>query len=99
MKKMIGGNMIKVKELTQTCNACPSQWEGTLTNGKSLYIRYRWGYLSIDIDDKEILGKDIGDSLAGCLDEEEMKPYLLQALKEYSSSYVEIENINDLLFE
>lgn len=39
--------IIIIEHLTQTCGACPSQWEGELEDGRMLYIRYRWGYLSI----------------------------------------------------
>ena len=77
--------MIQVKTLTQTCNACPSQWEGELTNGEKLYIRYRWGYLSIRVNNKEIWGNFIGSSLDGYIDEYDMNPYLVEALEEYSS--------------
>ena len=77
--------MIQVKTLTQTCNACPSQWEGELTNGEELYIRYRWGYLSIRVNNKEIWGKTLGDDLNGYIDEYDMNLYLVEALEEYSS--------------
>ena len=77
--------MIQVKTLTQTCNACPSQWEGELTNGEELYIRYRGSYLSIRVNNKEIWGNFIGNSLDGYIDEYDMNPYLVEALKEYSN--------------
>jgi len=41
-----------ITELTHTCLACPSQWEGRLSDGRPLYIRYRWGYLKISVDVK-----------------------------------------------
>jgi len=74
----------KVKSLTQTCSACPSQWEGTLADGRMIYIRYRWGYLSVcvspnptcDVYDavrgEEVFGDGMGGNLDGCLGEEEM---------------------------
>jgi len=34
-----------IVELVQTCNACPSQWEGRLADGRSIYIRFRHGEL------------------------------------------------------
>lgn len=38
-----------IEELIQTCGACPSQWEASLKDGRMLYIRYRWGCLSVRI--------------------------------------------------
>jgi hypothetical protein len=68
-----------IKSIKQTCSAWPSQWEAKLNDGKMLYIRYRSGYLSVDIsdketddvmdavDNKEIYGDQIGDRLDGFL--------------------------------
>jgi hypothetical protein len=72
--------MYKIKTIEKTCFACPSQWEGFLENGKAIYIRYRWGYLSIRISDdvtddiydavcgKEIYGKQIGEEYDGVIE-------------------------------
>ncbi len=35
--------------LTQTCLLMPSQWEGELDDGRSLYVRYRHGLLSVGV--------------------------------------------------
>jgi len=40
---------MKIKSLTQTCFCCPSQWEGLLDDGRSIYIRYRYGKLFVGI--------------------------------------------------
>lgn len=40
--------MKRIKKLTKTCEACPSQWEGEFEDGSPVYIRYRWGYLSVE---------------------------------------------------
>jgi len=56
-----------VKEITQTCFACPSQWSGTTEDGKEIYIRYRWGCLSVEINGKEILRGGFGDGLEGLM--------------------------------
>ena len=48
--------MIKVTSITQTCSACPAQWEGITEDNRKIYVRYRWGYLSVrigEIDDME----------------------------------------------
>jgi len=40
---------LELKYLKQTCSACPSQWEAVTKNLKPVYIRYRWGYLTVEI--------------------------------------------------
>ncbi len=71
--------MIRVKELTQTCSACPAQWSGQTDDGRSVYVRYRWGYLSVRVSDEvsddemagvggsEVFGSQLGDGLDGTL--------------------------------
>jgi len=55
---------MKVKNIKQTCVACPSQWEGNLIDGRMFYARYRWGALSIELskeptnDVYKAMGKD-----------------------------------------
>lgn len=67
--------MIKVKNIKQTCYACPSQWEGKTDNGERVYVRYRWGNLSIDINGNGFYSESIGDGLAGVLGYDELKEY------------------------
>lgn len=50
---------IVVESITMTCGACPTQWEGHTNDGKSVYVRYRWGYLSVDVNDKTVYGRQI----------------------------------------
>jgi len=70
---------MKVIKITNTCGACPAQWEGKFDDGDNLYIRYRWGYLEVnkDKDDavfgKEVFGKQIGDGLDGTLSYKDLK--------------------------
>jgi hypothetical protein len=68
---------MKIADLTQTCSACPSQWEFTTDGDRNAYVRYRWGYLSVRISKEpggdavrgiEILGRQIGDEWDGVLD-------------------------------
>ncbi len=71
-------------DFEQTCYACPSQWEGTLEDGRMIYIRFRWGYLSIKESDnktddvmdavggREIYGEQLSDRLDGVLGNEEL---------------------------
>jgi len=68
--------MIQVKDLEQTSMACPAQWEFRTFQDRPVYVRYRWGYLSVcigppggDVYDAvggfEIVGEDLGDNLDG----------------------------------
>ena len=36
-------------DLVQTCLSAPSQWEGVLSDGRWLYVRYRHGDLSMGV--------------------------------------------------
>ena len=84
---------IGIKYIKRTCESCPSQWEAKLMDGRMLYIRYRWGILSIRaslkktdnimdaVDGKEILGKKLGAGFDGYLDDNAMKQYLRTALE------------------
>jgi len=75
---------MKVIEIRQTCGACPSQWEGKLSDGRYVYVRYRYGYLSISVGGptvadavrgEEVFGQDIGDGLDGFMSYEELKQH------------------------
>lgn len=66
--------------LKQTCFACPSQWDVYTLQGIRGYIRYRWGYLSVDIwrdntnlEGERVFGKQLGNGLDGLLHESNMK--------------------------
>ncbi|GAH18625.1 unnamed protein product [marine sediment metagenome] len=67
---------MKKAKIRQTSKGCPSQWEGYTDKHEPVYIRYRWGYLSVGIDGKEIIGKNIGDEFDGILSLEELKKEL-----------------------
>ncbi len=84
----------KVTKIVQTCNACPSQWDIYLEDGRMVYCRYRWGDLSVRISESPtedsmdaVSGVHIddgsikypeGDAFDGVLSTEE----LLEALKD-----------------
>ncbi len=82
-----------VVELKRTCTACPSQWEGTLTDGRVIYARYRHGALSVgigdDIDqavhsgwtDDAIYADYVGDGFDGYMDFEELRTHLYGLLE------------------
>ena len=73
------GNQMKytIKKLIRTGLACPSQWGGVLDGGAGIWIRYRYGLLSVRLYDKStpfslrtseyVYGKQIGDSMDGAL--------------------------------
>lgn len=76
--------MIKITTIKNTCNACPSQWEAIDAESRPVYIRYRWGCLSIrvgeqgqDISDairsKPIFEEQLEDNLGGVLSYEDLK--------------------------
>ena len=76
--------MYKVKIIKNTCPACPSQWEGKTDKGRDIYIRYRWGYLTVQIDGvqgREILGMDLGrGNWDGVLNFHDMKNFTKSVL-------------------
>jgi hypothetical protein len=79
---------VKVTSLFKTCNSCPSQWEGGTQDNRQIYIRYRYGRLTVSVgdvgDDDEfaavrgevIFSDDIGDDLDGYLSDDEMRERL-----------------------
>ncbi len=73
---------IVLTELHRTCHACPSQWEGRDDKDRAVYIRYRCGYLSVEVSEPggEILETDelvydvqLSDDQDGYLEDVEMK--------------------------
>ncbi len=80
--------MITVKKLVKTCFACPAQWEGETDDSRLVYIRYRWGYLSVKISEPnktditdavrgdEVFGKDLSDPFGGYMNDKELKEVL-----------------------
>lgn len=70
----------KVQSLEITCYACPTQWEGKTADGYDIYIRYRWGNLTLDINGQTVATiEGHGDGFAGVLEHETMK----ELLKDY----------------
>ena len=41
--------MISIARIVQTCEACPSQWEGFFDDGRAFYIHFRWGHLRMSV--------------------------------------------------
>jgi hypothetical protein len=70
-----------VERIEMTCSASPSQWSGRFADGRWLYVRYRWGCLTVDeggtaeyggADGTEVLSIDHGDWLDGRMTTEDM---------------------------
>jgi hypothetical protein len=54
---------MKLLELKRTKDSAPTQYEGKLSNGKLIYIRYRWGTLTIRVS--RDITKNIDDAVTG----------------------------------
>jgi hypothetical protein len=76
---------IPINNLKQTCEVCPSQWEFTTFENRPVYVRYRWGFLSVCIGDIDgdifvggycIVGKQLGDKLDGFITWEEVEKHI-----------------------
>ena len=67
-----------------TCEACPSQWEGKLDDGRIFYGRYRWGFFTLSVSkeptddpieavtDSYIMEVEYGGEWNGAMSTEEM---------------------------
>lgn len=76
-----------LQRLDKTCLACPAQWEGELSDGTCVYIRYRFGVLGIgfgsSVDDAVSAVRhewEIGDGLDGWMEWEVASPYFDEAV-------------------
>lgn len=71
---------MNIKNLKNTCTACPAQWEAETEDGRIVYIRYRYGQLSMGIGktledaigDRDAVDIDHGGDLDGYMEEPEM---------------------------
>lgn len=96
------GGLPEVVALKKTSIACPSQWEGTLDDGRVVYARYRHGELSVGVgdaiegavrnstSDQALYADHVGDGLDGFMDFEELKVHL-HGLLEFRADLV-VEN-------
>ena len=98
LKKVRGFNSVKKIEVKRTCDFCPSQWEGTTDNGKTAYLRYRWGKLWLGIGKNlneaiknQTLLYDSEDSWDGYLTDEEM----IKIVKKQVGIDVEVVRIDE----
>jgi len=76
-----GTDLIKVIAVVKTCGSCPSQWSGLTDHGDSVYVRFRWGHLSVNVgyndavsDGEEVFSWDEeGDGYNGHLTYQKLK--------------------------
>jgi hypothetical protein len=86
-----GRAVLEVYDLRRTCIACPSQWEGRIHEHGSVYIRYRWGNLTVRISPTDAhavhadtclyedhIGLRSGDRLGGYIETDELYLALAQ---------------------
>lgn len=71
-KTWAGRDAPTARSLEMTCGACPSQWEGETVDGSRIFIRYRYGILTVSIDGERVLRGEIGDRLDGAMSTEKM---------------------------
>lgn len=71
-------------KLTETCVACPKQWEGYKDDGTFIYIRYRHGSFRIDEGEvgNAIHQEYIGHELAGSMEDDEFKALINKVIPE-----------------
>lgn len=76
---------VTVETITLTCPWVPAQWEGYTADKRPMYVRYRWGQLSIRLgpvggtildavrSKSEIVNRSIGDPLDGVMSYQQLK--------------------------
>jgi len=74
--------------MRMTCGAIPSQWEGTLDDGRRFHAHYRSGVLSVGLgadvngaidngqSDDALFCHEVGDFLDGCMSYDELRAHL-----------------------
>lgn len=74
-------DLIDISTLECTCSVCPSQWEGKSEESRPIYIRYRYGWLSVEFSDTEevLLEKRCGSPGDGCMSLDELTQHLRTA--------------------
>jgi hypothetical protein len=98
-----------VVALEKTCPACPSQWEGRLEDGRTIYARYRGGGLSVGVGDgideavrngmseEAFYFEHVGDCLDGFMDFAELQTHLYGLLD--FPKELEVENERDFSWD
>lgn len=87
--------MYKIAKIIETCGGCPSQWSARTSEGNYVYIRYRWGCLSVRID--KLFGEgyeyenswNCGDGLDGVMCFSELEEHTAGVLDFSDAKWVE----------
>lgn len=82
--------MVRVSSLTQTCIKSPSQWEGRTSDGRQIYVRYRWGQLTIGI------GNTIDEAVRS---ESNLFKKQIGGMRDGDLDYVKLRTVTDGLIE
>lgn len=61
----ISTSPIRVKDVVDLATICPTQFEAKTEDGREVYIRYRWGNLTVEINECRIFDRRVGDDLDG----------------------------------
>ena len=81
---------IIVTTLVRTCRRSPAQWEGRTSDGRFVYVRYRWGFLEIGIgvslDDAisnsgEFFERQLGEAYDGSMGLEQLRQATLGVMR------------------
>lgn len=67
--------MITVKSIKKTSRACPAQWDGLTDDNKTVYVRYRFGQLRIEVDKNPVFTMKAGEGYDGFMDFERIKQF------------------------
>lgn len=67
-------------EIRRTCHACPAQWEGMVEDGQHLYIRYRWGWLRVEVGNEIVYHQRVGGEFDGDMEGDELQELLKDVL-------------------
>ncbi len=74
----------RIAESTQTCGACPEQYEGTLVDGREFYFRYRYGMATLGVGENRFTDKlryvEHGDDLQGAFEDDAAREAVLARL-------------------
>ena len=78
--------MITIKTVARTCEASPAQWDAVTVDNRQVYVRYRWGHLSVrvapnpgdsdayaGVNGDEIVGLTYGDPFNGHIAYDDLK--------------------------
>lgn len=76
-----------LQTLEKTCTACPSQWEGELSDGTRFHVHYRYGVLRVglgatgdDAVNDMRFEWELGDGLDGWMDWDQASDFFDRAV-------------------